>query len=270
MDPNDAIRLAETVAKMLGLTAVGKPAIEAGVGLVRKLVEPSVDAAGKGLAAPIDRWAQARHERAMKVVEVSGAKLVESGVEPIPVPPKLLLHLLREASLEEDEDLQEKWATLLANSATENSKVLPAFVEILRQLTPAHARVLDWMFQNRDVVDGYAMYPHIFDDGEFVESLTLSRELGDLVLLDLERVGILETAKNHIRNAFDSPRSASSDRSQSLSATQLRVLSEIVRQLNGDDWVALKLTALGRRFLDACYEVRPAASPEEGAAPSER
>ena len=56
--------------------------------------------------------------------------------------------ILEHGSWSEDPDFQRRWAALLANAATagEIGKVLPAFGDILRVLTPVHARILDWMF----------------------------------------------------------------------------------------------------------------------------
>jgi hypothetical protein len=47
--------------------------------------------------------------------------------------------------LEEDDDLRAKWAALLANAATaeQGDYILPAYAEILRQLTPVQAKMLD-------------------------------------------------------------------------------------------------------------------------------
>jgi hypothetical protein len=55
----------------------------------------------------------------------------------IPVPLRLAYPMLQAASLEDDEILQELWANLIANAMdpAHNEKVLPAFVELLKQLS---------------------------------------------------------------------------------------------------------------------------------------
>jgi hypothetical protein len=70
------------------------------------------------------------------------------GREPQPVEPKILLPLVQAASLEADETLVEKWAALLANAAdpTQKAKVQPSFVEAVRQLTPADAQLLEFIY----------------------------------------------------------------------------------------------------------------------------
>jgi hypothetical protein len=72
--------------------------------------------------------------------------LRQAGVQPGPVPLKIIVPLLQYASLEQDADLQERWAALLANSSHPSYSVQPSFPDILRQLAPADARFLDAIF----------------------------------------------------------------------------------------------------------------------------
>src|SRR5581483_8633125 len=66
-----------------------------------------------------------------------------AGKAPQPVPGRLLLPILEKGSLEEDGDLQQRWAALLANSAAQPENVLPAFVSILAELSPVEAALLE-------------------------------------------------------------------------------------------------------------------------------
>jgi hypothetical protein len=59
-----------------------------------------------------------------------------------------LVPLLEAGSLEEDESMAERWAALLANAANAGEEeVPPSFPEILRQLTPGEARLLDRLIE---------------------------------------------------------------------------------------------------------------------------
>lgn len=74
----------------------------------------------------------------------------------------MLLPLVQAAALEAEETLSAKWAALLAN-ASDPAKlvdVTPAFVEVMRQLTP-----LDTLILNR-------LYFHRNGRGEFVGGLS--------------------------------------------------------------------------------------------------
>jgi Abortive infection alpha len=61
------------------------------------------------------------------------------------VPPKFALPLLNYASLEEDDELQARWARLLANAADASIKMdlRTAYVEILKELTALDVKILD-------------------------------------------------------------------------------------------------------------------------------
>lgn len=65
-----------------------------------------------------------------------------------PVPLKLLIPIMQGASLEEDDDLQDRWAALLVNAANANfrNEVRRSYAAILEQLTPLDARLLDVLY----------------------------------------------------------------------------------------------------------------------------
>jgi hypothetical protein len=92
-----------------------------------------------------------RYERQLKCVEKAERMATEAGVTPQAVPPKLLFPLLEGASFEENENLHDIWAALLANAASpENAeKVRPGFIAILKQMAPDEAALLKWVFEQR-------------------------------------------------------------------------------------------------------------------------
>ncbi len=58
-----------------------------------------------------------------------------------------VLPLLREAAMQSDDELQERWAALLENVANCADGVLPSFGQTLSQLTPEEARYLDRIWE---------------------------------------------------------------------------------------------------------------------------
>jgi hypothetical protein len=73
----------------------------------------------------------------------------KAGFDPQVVKMNVLVPLLEAGSLEEDETMSDRWAALLANAAnpeTDSPSVEPSFPEILRQLTPRDAAILDSVF----------------------------------------------------------------------------------------------------------------------------
>ena len=66
-----------------------------------------------------------------------------------------VLPLLRDAAMQSDDELQERWASLLENVATTANGVLPSFGQTLSQLTPAEARYLDRVWERVSAPTGY-------------------------------------------------------------------------------------------------------------------
>lgn len=87
--------------------------------------------------------------RRIENVEAVGDKahltLLNIGVTPTPVPLNILQPLLEGASLQEEAELQDIWANLLANAAVplRTCPILPSFPPILKELTSADVRFLD-------------------------------------------------------------------------------------------------------------------------------
>lgn len=109
-------------------------ALATGGAFLGKFVGPAAESLGKVA------W-----ERAQQLGQQAHQLLTAVGREPQPVEPKLLVPLVQAAALETDELLAEKWAVLLANAADPEKRIAvqPGFVEVLRQLTPTDALVLD-------------------------------------------------------------------------------------------------------------------------------
>ncbi|MGA2674950.1 MAG: Abi-alpha family protein [Terracidiphilus sp.] len=60
---------------------------------------------------------------------------------------KRVLPLLRDAAMQSDDELQERWASLLENVANDTKGVLPSFGQTLSQITSAEARYLDRIWE---------------------------------------------------------------------------------------------------------------------------
>lgn len=136
-----------------------------------------------------------------------------------------VLPLLQGASLQSDDELQEKWAALLQSTATDPGMVLPSFGHTLSQLTPIEARFLDDLWRlvmtpspsrphptgneslnyfdmmsifdpdlQRNLTTEYdRKYKHISLSKEQLAAIP-KREMFDLMIHDFERLGILGTS----------------------------------------------------------------------------
>lgn len=112
--------------------------------LVRDLLKPAANELGEYFA---DRIRLYRARAAMTAVQEARRQIEASGLDQKPLSVKDVVLLLEGASLEEDDYLVSKWAGLISSAAT-TGDTLPAFSDILRQLTPEEARVLDYISDN--------------------------------------------------------------------------------------------------------------------------
>src|ERR1035438_2870018 len=110
--------------------------------VINRLFGPFADELGGLMADPIRMW---RYQRSLKLFEKVARLSAARGIELKPVPLKTMLPILEYASVEEDEDLHNRWANLLANSAIDSDRVRPFFPDALRQLGPTEASLLDYM-----------------------------------------------------------------------------------------------------------------------------
>lgn len=132
------------------LTGVGKVAEAAERGtremreLVRDFLGPAAAEVGQYLADKVRIY---RFNAVLRALRKAKEKIASSGVDAHPIDLKRLIPMLEGASLEEDEDLVSRWAGLIASTAT-HGDTIPAFADILKQLSPEEARMLDYIFDN--------------------------------------------------------------------------------------------------------------------------
>jgi hypothetical protein len=109
------------------------------VDLLRRLAGPAADQVGFMLG---DKAWEYRANNLIKITQRLQRKLSEAGLPANAVPPRLLLPIIENCSVEDDETLQEMWAGLLATASQEKDSMSPSFIETLKQLTPEEARLL--------------------------------------------------------------------------------------------------------------------------------
>ena len=127
-------------------------------------------------------------ERGKQVGSKAVAMLAAVGRGPQAVEPKVLLPLVQAAALETDTTLTELWAALLANAADpiQQAPVQPGFVEVLRQLTPTDALLLDSLYyppKGSGLIAGQRMLKQFSEPGLDYAGVTLS--VGNLIRLHL-------------------------------------------------------------------------------------
>jgi hypothetical protein len=149
MGPDE--KTAEETAKAVQEVAktTGK-AIDAGSGLVAwfgGIIEGTVEEAVGILE---DRLKWIRWQRRLDLLRRAREELERRGLERAtrPVPLKIALPLIESGSLEDDEDLRQRWARLLANAADASSAVEPhpRYASILADLGALELLILDLIY----------------------------------------------------------------------------------------------------------------------------
>ena len=148
-----------------------------------KLIGPGLEESGGIIADTVAYW---RFKNKVNLVLKAKAFLQSKAIDPKRVLPKVIAPLLEAGSLEEENDMKDRWATLLASAATEPRSVPPAFPKILSELSSTEANILDWLTDRVHKQDGwFASGDEIRD----VHKITWEYEvlMGNLVRLNLCR-----------------------------------------------------------------------------------
>lgn len=144
---NELTELARATQEVAKTTRTGiEAAHAAGSFLARVLGEPLETAVG----IVTDRLKLARAERLIRLRERYEKALKARSLAPEaqPVPPRIALPAMESASLEENNELQDLWANLLASGHDPNLNgvMRAAFVDILKQLEVVDVHLLDFVF----------------------------------------------------------------------------------------------------------------------------
>lgn len=111
--------------------------------LLKKLAGPAFEELGAIFADNVRVY---RVKNLLKTTEKTKRILLDAGLRPNPIPSRLLLPILDTCSVEDNDDLQERWAGLLASASQETDSLSPSFIETLKQLTPEEAKHCDHIF----------------------------------------------------------------------------------------------------------------------------
>jgi len=95
-----------------------------------------------------DQIGYLRLKNLVAIIKKTEKILKEKNIQPKDIKLKTLLPLLNYSSLEEDENLRDKWAALLKNALDpDRSKYIkPIYSEILKDLTPLEVELLDFLY----------------------------------------------------------------------------------------------------------------------------
>lgn len=128
-----------------GIEATTSAALKPVSDLIRSLFGPAAEEAGLMLQ---DHVRVFRAKRQLRLYQRTAEIFAKTGVTPQHVPLKLLFPIIESASVEESDELQDRWANLLAHAADPDQveTVSISFTTTLRELTPRQVKYLDALY----------------------------------------------------------------------------------------------------------------------------
>ena len=212
-----------------------------------KFTEKMLDFISKILGNPIeeaagiigDKLQYIRWQRQVRMVDEVNKILVDKGLDKTrTIPPKFALPMLEQASLEEDNYLQDIWCKLIANSLDPNfdSEIRYAFIEIIKSLTSLDAKILK------------SVYGEVSNKSD--STITQMSKIS----LDVETINrYLDASEDELDISFNNLMRVQCLRNPSLeNSIFVSEQGEFVFTKNGKMHVAL--TSLGIVFIKICIE----------------
>ena len=141
----------ETQAAIAAAVA-GFPLAHEAKQLIEKFLGPAFGEVGELFA---DRVRKYRLKNQVRTLRAAEQILAQEGLSPKAVNLKIFVPLLEAAALEEDQDMAARWAKLLATAADPRrpADIEPSFIEVLKQLSPTQAKILEVIYTHVETQD---------------------------------------------------------------------------------------------------------------------
>lgn len=134
-----------------------------------------------------------RWKNQVNIILKAREKVQASGLDKMQVPLKVLSPIIQNSSLEEEENMQEKWVNMLANAVTQHVEVSPNYAAILNELSPLEVVILDNIFTKVNKESDYKKRRAIqFDATKIQEIYGLTEEKMDLIVENLFRLNLAQ------------------------------------------------------------------------------
>lgn len=206
-----------------------------------------------------DRLQFMRFERRVRLVdkanEIIGERQLQGKTRV--VPPKIALPIIENASLEEDDFLQDMWVNLLI-SAMDESKEMPrtAYIDIIKVLTHTDAKLLKHLYDeyipNRYLVEDPAHFPAVGKIGEPAEPPKMLKGFTSPSMVVVKRENIMAALDYRDVEMFE----VSVDNLIRVGCASLFRKAQLYRTHMGSEhdsnYDKVCITSLGVSFVDAC------------------
>jgi len=189
---NDLVPIEELQKEMV--IAFGKETANQVFGFLSEILKPPASEFG-GLLADMVRYY--RFKTQIWIIQKAKKHIDKLGIKTQKVPVKFLASLLDNCSWEEDEDMKERWASLLANSVSEGKEnhSYMSFVHILNELSPVEAKFIDLMYDEVlwPARRAYRNTPSYQSTSRLSDRLNINDEEAYVICDNLIRLNLIQT-----------------------------------------------------------------------------
>lgn len=163
---------------------------------LEKVVRPPLEELGELLADNVRYW---RFKNQVNIILKAKSFLEQRGIQPKKIPLKTLAPLLEHSSWEEDPDMQTKWASLLANAVSSDYSydIHSTYVEVLNQLSPLEACLLDLLFNEYERTPSDKKDALSFSKEKICQIMHIPSENFDILVGNLFRLNLLQPPASH-------------------------------------------------------------------------
>lgn len=231
---SDTEEIAKAVAETSKFGTKSLETTEKILGFLAKVFDESIEHA-VGIVS--DRLKFLRWQRQVRMVDKIEQELRQHKVvKTRPVAPKFALPILENASLEEDDDLQDLWVRLMANAMDPNFEggLRMAFIDIIKSLTPSDVMMLDFFYT--------VLHSSESTDLSVITSYSITKE-NICAGLGIEERVYFESVYNLFRVQCLTP---------AILKGGVRLGSEPLTIFKGAD--AVSMTPLGHALVEACIK----------------
>ncbi len=167
---------------------------------ITDIIKPPIKEISEILTDKVKYW---RFQNQIKILERAQEYIKSKGYKPNQIPVKTLVPLLDGASLEEDEDMQDRWAALLANAANPNNVFSShiIFVELLKQLSPYECIILERMYAGSFLRSSNDL--PFFKRIDLIRGLSIVYKDGNLLIENLLRLSLIEISGAELATNYD-------------------------------------------------------------------
>lgn len=240
---------AKAVQEVAKVTKAGIEATEKLSGFVSRIIHEPLDSV---VSIINDRLRFMRWERQVRLVDRYYAIVETRRIKP-PLriaPPKIALPIIENASLEENDELQDLWANLLASAVDPQFKapIRSAYIDIIKQLEVIDVRILNLLYEDyRKECEDYARKVPETTWLLHCRERGMSRR-GIAITLNINGEEYLEAVDNLVR--LRCVELTLKVRKYKLSSKP----DEELLEANGidDEQQSIIITPLGIRFVEAC------------------